>query len=397
MTVQYSATSDATNFLLQDIAEKIQLRPAEHKLAETRYKAVHGHLERSRLGHIFPRIYPQGSMAVGATIASKLDNDEYDIDVVLEMGIDAFAYAPGNILDAIFEELRGLPGSTRVVRQTRCVTVEYANMHLDVTPAVLIAGEQERTSIIFHSKSDGTVEPERRIIANPWGFAEWFKVRTAPEPDFAKSMFRGDMAIDPVPKQEDVEEKSKSLISLQLIKRWRNIVHENRRGRRPPSILLAKLIADNGPGRGGLFDVLQTQVNALALVFGRDHSRGELIHVCNPACAADVLSDRWPGDLEQQRLFLGDLQSFSRELVDLRSARLDDKKKILNRLFGERATVIAYESLAKAAAADNAGGRLLYKTGSGSAVLGGAGISTATNTGVAARHTFFGGTHKPAR
>jgi hypothetical protein len=397
MTIPFSPASDATNFLMRDIAEKIQLRPAEHDLAESRYLAVHKHLEKSGLGPIFPRIYPQGSMAVGTTIASKLDNDEYDIDAVLELAIDAFAYSPGHILDTIFRELRALPGADRVVRQTRCVTVEYVGMHLDVTPAVLIPGQADRTSYIFHSKTDGPAEPERRIIANPWGFAEWFKARTKPEPVFEKSMFRGDMALDPVPEQDGIEEKSNSLLSLQLIKRWRNIVHEERQGRRPPSILLAKLVADNGPGRGGLFDVLQAQATALFREFARVHAEGRLIHVINPACGLDVLSDRWPCDYGQQGIFLGDLHSLCQDLAELRAAPLDLKRKMLNRLFGERSTIRAYESLAKAASADRAAGRLGYKMGSGSAVLGGLGSQAMAHAGIAAPHKFYGGTAKPVR
>jgi hypothetical protein len=46
------------------------------------------------------------------------------------------------------------------VRQTRCVTVRYADrMHLDITPAVRLPHGAERESHIFHAHPD---DPPRR-------------------------------------------------------------------------------------------------------------------------------------------------------------------------------------------------------------------------------------------
>ena len=38
----------------------------------------------------------------------------------------------------------------------------------------------ERESWIFHDRPEAPDEPSRRLIANPYGFAEWFKKRTPP-------------------------------------------------------------------------------------------------------------------------------------------------------------------------------------------------------------------------
>ena len=87
--------------------------------------------------------------------------------------------------------------------------------------------------------------PKLRLLANPWGLAEWFKEMTPLEADFAK-MFEGRaMAHDrapgePVPDQEPAYRKSRALIALQLIKRWRNVLfakRERAKLRRPPSVL----------------------------------------------------------------------------------------------------------------------------------------------------------------
>ena len=80
----------------------------------------------------------------------------------------------------------------------------------------------------------------------------WFKEMTPFEADFAK-MFEGRaMAHDrapgePVPDQEPAYRKSRALIALQLIKRWRDVLfakRERAKLRRPPSVLLSKHVAD---------------------------------------------------------------------------------------------------------------------------------------------------------
>ena len=75
--------------LLVDIAVRIQLSPARYKLAVQRYTALSDWLDRqdSRLAGLVQRIYGQGSMAIGATIASRLTTDEQDVDFVVQLDI----------------------------------------------------------------------------------------------------------------------------------------------------------------------------------------------------------------------------------------------------------------------------------------------------------------------
>ncbi len=295
--------SEVSDFLLRDIAKKIQLKPAEHDLAERRYDDVYKFLNKDGGNPIYRRIYPQGSMAVGATIASKLSDDEFDIDVVLELHIDDGRYTPQMVLDWLHRELSSFP-SCKIVRQSRCITLEFPKMHLDVTPAILLPGP-DRTSRIFHSKP---ACEEYTRIANPWGFAEWFKDKTDRRHDQTQRLFAKDMASEPVPEQQTVDEKSNALICLQLVKRWRNILYDNRNGRKPPSILLAKLVADNARYFPTLLDALDAQVAHLRKAFYDAWIQDQLIQVYNPTCPEhDKLSDRWPEDLNAQEQFATDL------------------------------------------------------------------------------------------
>ena len=67
--------------LLADIAIRIQLSRTDYAKAVQRYEAVSHWIERpnSPLCDRVQTLYPQGSMATGSTIASKLRTDEFDI------------------------------------------------------------------------------------------------------------------------------------------------------------------------------------------------------------------------------------------------------------------------------------------------------------------------------
>ena len=130
--------------ILADIAIAVQLPPGLHAKACGRYEAVREFAERpgSPLESCIRRFYPQGSMAIDATISIRGTDDEYDLDIVAALTLAPDA-PPGKVLDLLFEAIDGYPTSQKVERQTRCVTVRYADrMHLDITPAVPVAARR---------------------------------------------------------------------------------------------------------------------------------------------------------------------------------------------------------------------------------------------------------------
>ena len=185
-----SQLTESTDILLADVAIRIQLRPTHYNMAVERYQKISKLIERgdSPLKDRVDLFYPQGSMAIGATIASKLKTDEFDIDVVAQLDLPD-SVSPSDPLDLLFEAIRGEPGSRyyqMTKRRTRCVTVNYSDkMHIDITP--LIRRQQytpERESWIFHDRPEAPQEPGEKLIANPYGFAEWFKDNTPLDQDF---------------------------------------------------------------------------------------------------------------------------------------------------------------------------------------------------------------------
>ena len=347
---QQEFLSDPADILLADVAIRVQLSRTDYDKAVLRYQAVNTWIERagSPLKDRVELFYPQGSMAIGATVASKLRTDEFDIDVVAQLDLPV-GVAPWEPLDLLYESIRGEPGSRyyrMAKRRTRCVTVDYSDdMHLDVTPALRMGGSPERQSWIFHHRPEAPREPSFRLTANPYGFAEWFKANTPPDDAFA-TIFEAHAAAyrpivaradsDPVPQQEPPFRKSKAVIVLQLLKRWRNVQYDSREGRRPPSILIAKLVADAANHTDRLSEELLLQAQHMLRVFRQAHNQGKRVYVVNPVCAADVLTDRWPESLRDQAQFLSDLEDLVQKVARLvAGCDLREMQNIMGSLFGE--------------------------------------------------------------
>ncbi len=127
--------ADPLDAVLAEIAINLQLPPGLHAKAVDRYEAVRTYIERpgSPLDGRVACFYPQGSMAIDATISTRGTDDEYDLDIVAEITVRDDG--PEALLDDLEAALAGYPVS-RIVRQTRCITLYYADgMHLDVTPS----------------------------------------------------------------------------------------------------------------------------------------------------------------------------------------------------------------------------------------------------------------------
>ena len=389
---------DALDRILADIAIRIQLSPTAHGKAVRRYEAIADWLDRdgSPLQGRVELFYPQGSMAIGATIASRVTNDDYDLDMVLQAARSNLA--PKKVLDLLFQAINGHPGSLyygKAKRRTRCVTIEYADMHIDVTPAERQPSTPERESAIFHHKHPQDVG--QRIIANPYGFAEWFKQAT-PDDGFGEqyaTLARAHEAAllveaaeaDPVPPPEPAFRKSLAVVALQLSKRWRNVQYQDRSGRKPPSIVMSKLVADAAGQTDTLYEEMLHQAKSMLAFFERSHRVGHCIHVANPVCAGDVLTDRWPGSVNDQARFVNDLRRLVGRLEQLADCDLGEMKQIMVELFGEGPTAKAIDEFVKRFGREIKRGKSRHQRNSGRVVLPGAaaaGVSTP-------KRQFYGG------
>ena len=398
------ALLDPIDTLLADIAIRVQLSATDHGKAVSRYQTINDYVDRDGSllrGHV-SLFYPQGSMAIDATIASRLRTDEFDIDIVAELALPPNT-PPRLALDVLYESIRGERGSRyygTAERRTRCVTVHYSDdMHLDVTPVVLDSSRQAKTSILFHHRPEDGGDHGHWLWANPWGFAEWFRQQTPIDHAFAQAFSRrasltgsrvvADTACEPVRVRKEAHEKSKAVIVLQLLKRWRNVQYDSRRDlRRPPSVMMSKLVADAANQTETLFQELVLQATRMRQVIGDAHDRGQKVRITNPCCPDDLLTDRWPESQREQQLFLNDLDKLIRQLALLPESDLAGMRKILTELFGENPTGAAFDSYNRQLGEGIASGRSMHFAGSGRVLT--AGMAVPRGAVATRQHTFFG-------
>lgn len=405
-----SPFDDPLDRILAQIALSIQLPPSLHDKAKGRYEAVRNYLERTTaFRNQIEHFYPQGSMAIDATTSTRGTDDEYDLDLVSQLGGRFRAMKPLEILRELEDALSDYPVQ-RVQRQTRCVTLYYADkMHLDITPALREYGAPDRESLIAHAKGPNRSADDRLVDMNAFGFAGWYRQRTPLELRMAREFhrrwrhlgegaIRADAEVDDVPEQTNFIVKNMATLALQLIKRFRNIRYAGYAGRIPPSVMLSYYAGMAAQPNSSLCAMVIRIAKWIMDSIERASLYGRRLHVANPVCPGDVFTDRWPESVQQQNEFAGHLRELLRALEAMRKGEMipDGMMDWLREGFGERVVTKAAEDIAGEVGTAIQKSQHLYSRKGGlllptAAAVGLPGASF-VNPGVAnARpHTFFG-------
>lgn len=393
--------------ILAEIAFSIQLPPSLHSKAVDRYEAVRKHLEAttSIFHDEIEHFYPQGSMAIDATISTRGTDDEYDLDIIAQLGERFRSMQPLEILTELEKGLIGYRGLT-VVRQTRCITIYYAdNMHLDITPSLREQGTLERQSVIMHAKGPKASGDDQQVPMNAYGFCQWYSERTPLETSVFEAFKRrwedaqnpavtADADIDDVPVQTEFVVKSNTTLALQLLKRYRNIRYADRGGRMPPSVMLSYYAGLAAKPGSSLTEALLRIANWIIGEIDQATIRNKTLHVENPVYAADVFTDRWPENVEQQRQFAQDLRNLVHGIEkalrgDMLPTALQDW---LRDVFGDRVVSKAVDNMVlETRRAADRGSQSYTKRGSIIIPGASAAVSPALASPVkASPHTYFG-------
>ncbi|MBB3237150.1 nucleotidyltransferase domain-containing protein [Phyllobacterium endophyticum] len=345
--------------ILAEIALSVQLPPSLHAKAIKRYEAVRNHLESTTSIFVdqIEHFYPQGSMAIDATISNRGTDDEYDIDIIAQLGSRFVSMTPLEILNELEQGLVGYRG-LKVVRQTRCVTLYYEDsMHLDVTPSLRDPRTPDRQSRIMHAKGPHRSSDDREVPMNAYGFAQWYNDRT-PDEAMVTDAFRkrwtdidnmhADAEVDDVPDQSQFGVKSATTLALQLIKRFRNIRWLNRSGRMPPSIVLSYFAGKVAMPGSALSETLIALSTLIVSEIETATRAGRTLHVENPTYSSDVFTDRWPESIQQQDLFAKDLKELIAGLEMARRAQIAPEAipDWLRGVFGDRVVTKVVDRMA---------------------------------------------------
>jgi hypothetical protein len=394
---------DPIDALLMDVARRIQLSPTKHDIAERNFRALCQHVDRedSPLAGKVLQCYPSGSFATGTAILSHVKTNQHDVDVVLEVDFPPNT-PPRYLLRLLFEAINGPKGSRyhgRVKQNSRCVTVSYEDgTTVDLMPVARLPGTVERAGHLFHHKAD----EEYHKPVNPWGFADHFNSKTEVMTEFAKSFHSRGITLlekaetEPLPEHVPLSEKSPRVVAIQLAKRARDIDYRlhDKKLRKPPAIVIAALALEMGPVEPRLIDELIAVARHMAERLNSETFKGQRFRLFNPAYSPDEFTDRWPENVEAQKLYAVDLRRFLAALYRLRNDALSPEqiKSELEQLFGESAAVYAVEAYLEKRQQEAANGKLAF--GRHGRVLTGAAAAAGTASHARAS-TFEGGEKIP--
>ena len=344
---------------LASVAVKIELLPSQQALMVQHKQAIERHLQRngSPLKDRIRIFYQQGSVAIGATIKAKFRDEGFDIDIIAELDVDEIK--PAEALDLLYETMRGKPDSRYyecTERQTRCVTVRYKDeMHIDLSPSILLDPSDPRKSNIFHSKPEEPRSKDAYILTNSYAFAEYYKSCCPVDQQFVEEYSKQVRSFDhkfnhtvemllreadsvPVPDHPThVGGKSAVTVALQLLKRNRIIRWRPRKCRIPASVMLSCLaleVAQAGRSISENLKVIATHILERLLAAKK---KGELIVVENPRCQGDYFTDRWPKTQKDQNLMIEDMKLFLSQLDTVlnEQSSFKDRTTQLRAMFGE--------------------------------------------------------------
>lgn len=237
-------------------------------------------------------VYPQGSFALGTVTRSIHRNDEIDIDLVVVRGLSRSSTTQADLKSDAGRGLRVFVRDSRadnplLSESDRCWTLEYPGMHLDVLPAIPDGNTQ--TGVVITDKNVVRWQP-----SDPKGYAKWFNDVGRPEREERQWQLRAS-GVD-VAEVPDWRQKTNLQLSVQALKRHRDIYFADRLHRRPTSIVITTLAAlayqcaTINLGGEELYDAVRAIAEGLG--DGVDRVNGLWV-IQNPAMREENFADYW--------------------------------------------------------------------------------------------------------
>jgi Second Messenger Oligonucleotide or Dinucleotide Synthetase domain len=360
--------------LLARICAKLQISPTQFRLAETRYHTIGDWLaaDGSQLAIYKPAIYSQGSLRIGTTV-KPLVAQEYDLDLVCEIKTSHLLFPnPVDLLNLVEARLRQHETYKHMLeRKNRCIRVNYAKeFHLDILPACPDPA----------SGATCVVVPDRSARcwkhSNPRGYARWFD-GVAEEIQVKAIRFA-----EPLPDQVAAEDMVVLKLTVQLLKRWRDLAFAHNLDVAPISTVLTTLAGNFYRRQDSVNDAL---TGILEGIVSSIPAQGRL-QVCNPSNPKEDLSERWDRHPEAYHAFVSGITQFAAQWRKLNAQRgIAQIASFLEQLFGESLAKNVIGEQAQFMEAERKAGRLAVAAAAGGIVSAGTPNSTPIR-----RNTFYG-------
>jgi hypothetical protein len=314
-------TATLLDGILQEVSVDLDIPDHAYQKAEDRYKDVGEWLSRpeSTCRQFSPHVYPQGSFRFGTVVRPLNDGDDYDLDLGcrLRRGISKATHSQFSLKSLVGVELEKYRQARRIKSNLeemhRCWRLQYADeleFHMDVVPSIpeslarrvglvesmaqrgisrdLAQQVAELTGAITDDRHPGyrsLVEDWR--ISNSEGYAKWFesRMRLAPTLLQEHAMRARVATIDALP---TYRWKSPLQLSIQVLKRHRDVMFRDNPDSKPISIILTTLAARSYRGERDLETSLVSILNGMAQEVQPMEPR-----IPNPVNPLEDFADRW--------------------------------------------------------------------------------------------------------
>lgn len=224
--------------LFNELASELNISATDYDRAVTAYNAL-GKFIKEKNKYWDVRVYPQGSFELGTVIKPISDEDQYDVDLVIEITSPVFdAHVIRTELIALLESYGRY--EERVEEKNPCLRITYADsaqFHMDLACAIPHKAEGTVIHISRKNAGEGTYYYDD---SNPLGYIEWFKKCMQFELLLQEQKFF-DQAETQVEKLSLQKSKLPLQKAIQILKRHRDIFFKDDLDNRPSSIIITTL------------------------------------------------------------------------------------------------------------------------------------------------------------
>ncbi|MBU3197388.1 nucleotidyltransferase [Clostridium algidicarnis] len=320
----------------EELYKELDIPETYYEKANTSYTSFNSWLDRddSTLKEFEPETFLQGSFKLGTVIKPIGENDSYDIDMVCKFNnLSKQTISQKDLKTLLGKEVESYAKSKSMVHEPkngkRCWTLNYhdeAKFHMDILPCVddskkfimqLEALEyaettsyKEKAVAITDKRSKGyEVISNEWEISNPKGYYLWFQEKSK----FIEKRYM--LAEQFQMNAEELKEykvKTPLQKTIQILKRHRDIMFQEKIEKRPSSIIISTLSAKAYRGGDNLRDVLKYIVENMARYIEEVDGQYKVLNPVNPI---ENFADKWNEDQTLKNHFDAWLKEVKRSLT----------------------------------------------------------------------------------
>lgn len=312
---------------LNDLIEALDVSTSKYKEAENHYKSVGEWLGKDGtvLSSYMPKIYAQGSFALG-TVIKPVEDGDYDIDAVCLLEKPPQDITQQRLKELVGERLKSHEKYKKMLDPSmggrRCWTLNYSDsskFHMDILPAIPddsqwliglgINKEIAEKSICITDKTTWD-ESNYWPRSNPHGYLLWFNSRMVVIYNKLQEEFKKKANVQDVPSYQISTPLQNT---IKILKKHRDVIYEND-DHKPISIIITTLAAKAYDNQEFLVDSLVSIISKMKELV---EIRGKEWWVENPVNPQENFADKWNETPEKKDLFFCWIERVEKGILDL--------------------------------------------------------------------------------